>query len=314
MDYRTLGKSGLRVSAVGLGCNNFGWRIPLEETKRVVGRALDLGISLFDTADFYGKGQSEEYLGQSLGARRKDVVIATKFGLPMGEGEYAGGASRRYIRNAVEASLKRLGTDYIDLYQLHFPDAKTPMVETLRALTDLVREGKVRYIGSSNLTGWQLVEAEWLAKSERLEPFISAQNQYNLLDRNIERELIPAAEAYGIGVLPYFPLASGLLTGKYKRGSAPQEGTRLAANADGAKRLLTEKNFDSVEKLSGFAAERGKGLLDLAFAWLLGQPRVGSVIAGATKPEQVEANVKAGEWRLSAEDVKAAGLITFRLG
>ena len=314
MDYRTLGKSGLRVSAVGLGCNNYGWRIPLEETKRVVGRALDLGISLFDTADFYGKGQSEEYLGQSLGARRKDVVIATKFGLPMGEGEYAGGASRRYIRNAVEASLKRLGTDYIDLYQLHFPDAKTPMVETLRALTDLVREGKVRYIGSSNLTGWQLVEAEWLAKSERLEPFISAQNQYNLLDRNIERELIPAAEAYGIGVLPYFPLASGLLTGKYKRGSAPQEGTRLAANADGAKRLLTEKNFDSVEKLSGFAAERGKGLLDLAFAWLLGQPRVGSVIAGATKPEQVEANVKAGEWRLSAEDVKAAGLITFRLG
>jgi aryl-alcohol dehydrogenase-like predicted oxidoreductase len=244
MIYNTLGKSGLKVSAVGLGCNNFGWRNNIDETKRVVHRALDLGVSLFDTADFYGKGQSEEFLGAALGARRKDVVIATKFGLPMGEGEYFGGASRRYIRIAVEASLKRLNTDYIDLYQLHFPDPKTPMVETLRALSDLVREGKVRYIGSSNLSGWQLVEADWLAKSERLEPFVSAQNQYNLLDRGIERELIPAAEAYGIGVLPYFPLASGLLTGKYKRGQNPAEGTRLAANADGAKRLLTEKNFE----------------------------------------------------------------------
>jgi aryl-alcohol dehydrogenase-like predicted oxidoreductase len=314
MIYPTLGRSGLKVSAVGLGCNNFGWRINADDTKRVVHRALDLGVTLFDTADFYGKGQSEEFLGSALGARRKDVVVATKFGLPMGESEYSGGGSRRYIRTAVEASLKRLNTEYIDLYQLHFPDPKTPMVETLSALTDLVREGKVRYIGSSNLTGWQLVEADWLAKTERLEPFISAQNQYNLLDRNIERELIPAAEAYGVGVLPYFPLASGLLTGKYKRGSAPSEGTRLAANADGAKRLLTEKNFELTEKLAGFAAERGKSLLDLAFAWLLAQPRVPSVIAGATKPEQVEANVKAGEWKLSPEDAKAAGLITFRFG
>lgn len=314
MEYRTLGKSGLKVSAVGLGCNNFGWRIPTDETRKVVHRALDLGISLFDTADFYGKGQSEEFLGDALGAKRKDIVIATKFGMPMGEGEYSGGGSRRYIRQAVEASLRRLKTDYIDLYQLHFPDPKTPMIETLRALSELVREGKVRYIGSSNLSGWQLVEADWLAKTNNLEPFISAQNHYNLLERHIERDLIPAAQAYGVGVLPFFPLASGLLTGKYKRGTGPAQGTRLAANADASKRLLTDANFELTDKLSGFAAERGKTILDLAFAWLLAQPTVPSVIAGATKPEQVDANVKAGEWRLAPDDVKGAGLITFKFG
>jgi aryl-alcohol dehydrogenase-like predicted oxidoreductase len=308
MQYRMLGPSGLKVSAVGLGCNNFGMRCDAKQTQAVVDRAIDLGVTLFDTADVYSSGQSEQLLGQALGARRKDVIIATKFGLPMGEGEYSRGGSRRYVRRAVEASLTRLGTDWIDLYQIHFPDPATPLAETVSVLDDLIREGKIRYAGCSNYQAWQLVESLWIAETHHYEPFISAQNHYNLLERAIERELVPAAQAHGIGILPYFPLASGLLTGKYERGKAPDKDTRLGGGRDFFKSVLTDANFDKVERLTGFAAERDKTLLDLAFGWLLAQPCIASVIAGATAPAQIEANVAAGEaWAMTPEEAQAAG-------
>jgi aryl-alcohol dehydrogenase-like predicted oxidoreductase len=313
MEYRQLGHSGLKVSAVGLGCNNFGRRCSGEETRGVVHKALDLGVTMFDTADFYSAGLSEEFLGKALGPRRKDVVLGTKFGLPLRQGAYEGGASRRYIMVAVEASLKRLGTDYIDLYQLHFPDAKTPVEETLSTLDSLQRAGKIRYAGSSNFNGWQLADAAWTARTKGLAPFISAQNHYNLLDRRIEREVIPAAEAFGVGVIPYFPLASGLLTGKYKRGAPVPNDSRAAANPDAAKRMLSDENFATVEKLEDFARSRGKGILDVAVSWLLGQRQVASVIAGATKPEQVEANVQAGAWEMPRADWEEINKLTLRL-
>ena len=301
MESKPLGRSGLRVSVVGLGCNNFGQRCDQAQTRAVVAKALDLGVTLFDTADVYGGGGvSEEYLGKALESRRADVIVATKFGMPMGDGFRRGG-SRRWIMQAAEHSLRRLGTDWLDLYQIHFPDAGTPIEETLRALDDLVRQGKVRYVGCSNFAGWQVVEAAWTAKTAGLAPFVSAQNFYNLLERNVERELVPACNAYGLGVLPYFPLASGLLTGKYRRGEAAPEGTRLSAPR--FKAALTDKNFDKVEKLAGVAADAGKSLLDLAIGWLASQPHVPSVIAGATKPEQVEQNVRAGEWKLGAAEL-----------
>ena len=302
MEHKFLGRSGLRVSLVGLGCNNFGQRCDQAQTRAVVAKALDLGVTLFDTADVYGGGGvSEEYLGKALENRRADVIVATKFGMPMGEGLKRGG-SRRWVMQAAENSLRRLGTDYIDLYQIHFPDAQTPIEETLRALDDLVRQGKVRYLGCSNFAGWQVVEAAWTARSASLSPFISAQNFYNLLERNVEKELVPACNAYGLGVLPYFPLASGLLTGKYRRGEAAPEGTRLSAARFG-KAALTDKNFDKVEKLTAFAADAGHSLLDLAIGWLASQSHVSSVIAGATKPEQVEQNVRAGEWKLTQAEL-----------
>src|SRR6185503_13622435 len=313
MEYRQLGHSGLKVSAVGLGCNNFGRRCSEEETRAVVHKALDLGVTTFDTADMYSTGLSEEFLGKALGARRKDVVVATKFGMPMAKGEYEGGASRRYIMLAVEASLRRLGTDYIDLYQLHFPDAKTPIEETLSALDALVRVGKVRYIGSSNFNGWQLADAAWTARTRGYTQFVSAQNHYNLLDRRIEREVMPAAENFGVGIIPYFPLASGLLTGKYKRGAAVPNDSRAAANPEAAKRMLSDENFAVVEKLEDFARGRGKGILDIAVSWLLGQKQVATVIAGATKPEQVEANVAAGSWTMPRDDWDEINKLTFRL-
>ena len=313
MEYRQLGHSGLKVSAVGLGCNNFGRRCSEDETKVVVHKALDLGVTMFDTADFYSAGLSEDFLGKALGPKRKDIVLATKFGLPMRQGEYEGGASRRYIMLAVEASLRRLGTDYIDLYQLHFPDLKTPIEETLSALDSLVRAGKVRYAGSSNFNGWQLADAHWTAKTKGFTPFIAAQNHYNLLDRRIEREVIPAAEAFGVGIIPYFPLASGLLTGKYKRGAPVPNDSRAAANPDAAKRMLSEENFAVVEKLEDFARGRDKGILDVAVSWLLGQKQVATVIAGATKPEQVEANVAAGAWAMPRSDWDEINKLTLRL-
>jgi aryl-alcohol dehydrogenase-like predicted oxidoreductase len=313
MRMKSLGRSGLKVSVVGLGCNNFGMKIDQKETDAVVAKALDEGITLFDTADVYGnKGGSETMLGKALGARRKDIVLATKFGLPMGEGEYMKGGSRRYIVNAVEASLKRLGTDWIDLYQLHFPDADTPIEETMAALDDLVRAGKVRYIGSSNFAGWQFVESAFLAKERNLTPFITAQNHYNLLDRKIEHELVPAVKKYGGSILPYFPLASGLLTGKYERGKPVPNDSRLAMWGERGKALMSEENFDLVEKVTAFAKERGKSTLDAAIGWLASQPHVGSVISGATKPGQVEANVKAGEWLMSAEELDEMNRLTFR--
>jgi aryl-alcohol dehydrogenase-like predicted oxidoreductase len=303
MEHKSLGRSGLRVSAVGLGCNNFGQRCDQAQTRAVVAKALDLGVTLFDTADVYGgQGVSEEYLGKALENRRGDVIVATKFGMPMGEGSLKRGGSRRWLMQAAENSLRRLGTDYIDLYQIHFPDAGTPVEETLRALDDLVRQGKVRYLGCSNFAGWQVVEAAWTARSASLSPFVSAQNFYNLLERNAERELVPACNAYGVGVLPYFPLASGLLTGKYRRGEAAPEGTRLSAPRFG-KAALTDKNFDKLDKLAGFAADAGHSLLELAIGWLASQSHVSSVIAGATKPEQVEQNVRAAEWKLTPAEL-----------
>lgn len=290
METRTLGQSGLRVSAIGLGCNNFG--------------GMDSGITLFDTADSYGSdGGSEIELGKALGRRRADVVLATKFASPMGgraRGDYDG--SRRYVMQAVEHSLRRLQTDYIDLYQYHFPDPHTPIDETLRALEDLIRAGKLRYVGCSNLTAWQLVDAGWTARHHGLNRFVSTQAEYNLLDQASAEALFPAMDRFGMGLLPYFPLASGLLTGKYRKGTPPPKGSRLAELAffrDG----LTDSRLDRVEALIAFAEDQGRSLLDLAFAWLLGQPRVASVIAGATTAEQVRANAAASDWRLTPDQM-----------
>ena len=305
MEFRNLGRSGLQVSVVGLGCNNFGMRIDMDRTQAVVDKAIDLGVNLFDTADVYGgAGKSEEFLGKALGSRRNDIVLATKFGMKMGEGPYGSGASRKYIVAECEASLRRLGTDYIDLYQIHAPDAKTPIDETMRALDDLVRAGKVRYIGHSNFSGWQTVEAHYLAEKHGLTPFISAQNEYSLVARDIEKELAPACLKYGVGMLPYFPLASGLLTGKYKAGEEPAEGTRMAAwKGPMSARTLSERNFAILAKLEAFVGPRGRTVLDGAMSWLACKPFVGSVIAGATSPDQVAQNVAAGEWKLSAEEM-----------
>jgi aryl-alcohol dehydrogenase-like predicted oxidoreductase len=309
MEIRNIGKSGLRVSAVGLGCNNFGRALDTESARKVVHRALDLGITLFDTADIYGnQGGSEEQLGEVLGDRRKDIVLATKFGMPMSETRT--GASRRYIAQAVEDSLRRLQTDWIDLYQLHRPDPLTPIEETLRALDDLIRAGKIRYIGCSNLKAWQVVDASWAAKSEGLNAFISAQDEYSLLVRDAEAELIPALEAMGMGLLPYFPLASGLLTGKYKHGSDAPAGTRMAAIKRLADRFMTEENWKIVDALHAFCDTRGHTMLELAFGWLLSRPSLSSVIAGATKPEQVEMNANAAAWKLSAEDLAEIDKLT----
>ena len=304
MELRNLGRSGLLVSVVGLGCNNFGGRSGFEDSQAVVHKALDLGITLFDTADMYGnRGGSEDYLGRILGPRRKDIVLATKFGMAMGDSPEQRGASRRYIMAAVEASLKRLRTDWIDLYQLHQPDPRTPIEEALRALDDLVRQGKVRYVGCSNLPAWQVVEAQWTARHHNLAAFISAQDEYSLLERRIERELLPALRAYGLGLLPYYPLAGGLLTGKYRRGAPPPADTRMAKNSAYAQRVMTEANLDAVDRLAAFARERGRTPLDLAFSWLASQPAVASVIAGASRPEQVEENVRAVGWALSPEEL-----------
>jgi aryl-alcohol dehydrogenase-like predicted oxidoreductase len=305
MEIRNLGRSGLRVSSIGLGCNNFGGRIDLDATRRVVHRAMDLGITLFDTADVYGeRGGSETCLGQVLGDRRKDIVLATKFTMPMDDDGVLKGASRRYIMRAVEDSLRRLKTDWIDLYQQHQPDPLTPIEETLRALDDLVHQGKVRYIGCSNLPAWQVIEAQWTARCEGLNPFISCQDEYSLVVRNVvEPELAPAMQRYGMGLLPFFPLASGLLTGKYKRNAPLPKDARLVTTARLADRYLTERNWHIAERLDDWATARGHTLLELAFSWLLAQAPVSSVIAGATKPEQLDANVKAGSWKLTAEEL-----------
>lgn len=311
MEHRPLGNSGLLVSVVGLGCNNFGGRIDLAASRAVIEAALDEGITLFDTADIYGgQGGSENALGEVLGSRRDQVVLATKFGHQdhdMGYGPAAGAkGGRAYIRRAVEESLRRLRTDHIDLYQLHTPDPMTPIAETLAALHELVGEGKVRYIGHSNLTGWQLGEADHVARERGLTPFISAQNQWSLVDRDVEREVVPAAEHYRVGVLPYFPLAQGLLTGKVRRGEPLPEGTRIAGRAY----LATERRLDQVEQLRTLADKLGRNLLELAIAWLGAQPVVGSVIAGATRPEQVRANVAAGAWTPSSDELALIDEIT----
>ena len=312
MEYRNLGRSGLQVSVVGLGTNNFGTRMDTGQVADVVHACLDQGITLFDTADVYGnRGKSEEFLGQALKGRRDEAIVATKCAAPMGDGPQRAGASRRYIMQAVEASLHRLDTDYIDLYQMHFPDPKTPQDETMRALDDLVTSGKVRYLGNSNYAGWQIANAAWIAKSEHLTPFVSAQNAYSLLDRSLEAEVVPAAREFGLSIVPYSPLASGLLTGKYKRGQAAPDGTRLSSGPQ-ADRLLTERNYDTIEKLEAFAQERGHSILELAFSWLASLDYVGSVIAGATRPDQVAANAAAASWRLTAEEMAEVDRLTKR--
>jgi aryl-alcohol dehydrogenase-like predicted oxidoreductase len=315
LEYKSLGRSGLQVSVVGLGCNNFGMKIDKDASSVVVNKAIDAGITLFDTANIYGgNGKSEEFLGAALGSRRPDVIVATKFSGPMGQGPLYRGASRRHIYQQVEASLRRLETDYIDLYQIHFPDVKTPIEETLRALDDVVRAGKVRYIGCSNFAGWQVVEAQWTARANHLNPLISAQNEYNLLDRRIEHELVPAANAYGLGVLPYFPLASGFLTGKYRHGEPPPQGTRLQMWGPRGEQVLSERNFAVLEKLETFATSRGHTMLELAIGWLTSQPHVASVIAGATSPEQIEQNVAAAAWQLTREELIEVDNATAREG
>ncbi|HVV94191.1 MAG TPA: aldo/keto reductase [Hyphomicrobiales bacterium] len=304
MEIRNLGRSGLRVSLVGVGCNNFGGRTDAAGTDAVVHKALDLGITLFDTADVYGnRGASEEFLGKALGPRRKDIVLATKFGLPMDDAHTKMGGARRYVIEAVEDSLRRLGTDWIDLYQMHRHDPRTPIEETLRALDDLIRQGKVRYIGCSNFKAWQMVEAEWTARTNGLNRFVSCQDEYSLVFREPEPELIPAMEAYGLGFLPYFPLASGLLTGKYKRDATAPEGTRFASATGLRDRYGTPQNWDRVERLEQYAKSRGHSMLELAFSWLAAKPTMAGIIAGATRPEQLEQNVRAVEWKMTAEEV-----------
>ncbi len=302
METRNVGASGLKVSSVGLGCNNFGGRCDLEASRAVIDKALDQGVTLLDTADVYGGsfGKSEEVMGEVLGARRKDVVLATKFAMTGFNAPIR--TDRRYVIDACEASLKRLKTDWIDLYQVHRPDPATPIEETMRALDDLVTAGKVRYLGCSNFAGWQIADAQWTAKTVGANPFISHQDEYSLVMRDIEKDVIPAGKAHGLGLLPFFPLASGLLTGKYQRSETPPEGTRLASAWMGS-RYLTPANFDIVERLEPFARERNRSLLDLAFAWLLSHHNLPSVIAGATSAAQVEANVAAAGWRLSADEV-----------
>jgi aryl-alcohol dehydrogenase-like predicted oxidoreductase len=305
---RRLGGSGLAVTVVGLGTNNFGRKIDLAASRAVIDTALDEGINLFDTADIYGA--SEEIIGEVLEGRRDQVVLATKFGMDLGGAlgpDWGARGSRRYIRLAVERSLRRLRTDWIDLYQIHRPDPATPIEETLGALTELVYEGKVRYIGSSNYSGWQLTEAEWAARATGSERFISAQNLYSWLERDVEKELVPAALQYDVGILPFFPLASGLLTGKYHRGQPAPDGSRI--KAQGREDQLTDARFDIIEKLEAFAAERGVTLLDVAMGGLAAQPGVASVITGAPTPEQVKANVRAGAWGPTAEDREMLDLL-----
>jgi aryl-alcohol dehydrogenase-like predicted oxidoreductase len=304
METRKLGS--LEVTLVGLGCNNFGMRIDEEQSGSVVHAALDAGINFFDTADVYGGTRSEQFLGRALGRRRDEVLIATKFVAPIDDDPSHAGASARWVAEAVDGSLKRLGTDRIDLYQQHGPDPNVPIEETLDALDRLVGEGKVREIGNSNFSGEQIDEADAVSEGKGFARFVSAQNHFNLLHRDPLRDVVPACVRHGLGVLPYFPLASGLLTGKYRRGEPAPEGTRLAMlPEERAARVMSEQNFDDVDRLTAFATERDHTVLELAFAWLAAQPSMASIIAGATKPEQVSANVAAVDWKLSDDDLAA---------
>jgi aryl-alcohol dehydrogenase-like predicted oxidoreductase len=314
MSYRRLGQSGLTVSVVGVGCNEFGRTVDADGTRAVIEAALDVGINFFDTADIYGgeiHGRSEEYLGAALKHHRDDVIVATKFGMDM-EGvngpDWGARGSRRYLTRAVEASLRRLDTDHIDLYQFHEPDPATPIEETLSALDDLVRAGKVRYVGNSNFAGWQVADAAWVARTDHLTPFISAQNEYSLLNRGAEVELVPACQRFGLGVLPFFPLASGLLTGKYRRGEPAPEGTRMSRERFAPR--LARANWDVIERIEEYARQRSISMLEVAIGGLAAMPAVASVIAGATTPEQVRANAAAAQWQPSAEDLAELDAIT----
>jgi aryl-alcohol dehydrogenase-like predicted oxidoreductase len=313
MTYRSLGSSGLMVSTIGIGCNAFSRRVDKDGVQEILDAAQDVGVTLLDTADIYGAqpGASEELLGLALRGRREEFVVATKFGMDM---QGANGAdhgvrgSRRYIRRAVEASLARLQTDHIDLYQLHRPDPVTPIAETLGALTELVHEGKVRYIGCSNFSGWEVADADWTARTAGDERFVSVQNQYSLLTRDLEQDVAPACQRFGLGVLPFFPLEYGLLTGKYKRGAEAPQGSRAALDA-GRAGWLAEADWDRIEALESYAAERGLSLLDVAVAGLGAQPAVSSVIAGVTRGEQVRANAATLRWEPTDEDLDVLNAI-----
>ena len=302
MEYRKLGKAGVKVSAIGIGCNQFGGKVNQEGTKAIVNRALELGINFFDTANVYSRGVSEEFLGAALEGQRERVVIATKVRYKMGDGPNDQGASRYHIMNAVEASLRRLRTDHIDLYQIHDWDEAVSIHEMMRALDDLVCAGKVRYIGASNFDAWQLCRSNDVAEMLSWEQFVTVQPHYHMLEREIERELVPYCAWAHIGILPYFPLAGGFLTGKYKRGEPAPAGSR-GEKSPYVQKYLTDVNFDKLDKLQAFADARGHTLHDLAFAWLLGNQQVASVIAGATNPEQVTANAATAEWKLSVEEM-----------
>ena len=302
METRRIGS--LDVTLVGLGCNNFGMRIDEEQSAAVVHAALDAGINFFDTADVYGGTRSEQFLGRALGRRRDEVLIATKFVAPIDDDPSHAGASARWVTEAVEGSLRRLGTDRIDLYQQHGPDPNVAIEVTLGALDKLVRDGKVREIGNSNFSGEQIDQAEAVSDRDGLTRFVSAQNHFNLLHRDPLSDVVPACARLGLGVLPYFPLASGLLTGKYRRGEPPPDGTRLSMlPEERASKVMSDRNFDAVERLTGFAAARDHTILELAFAWLAEQPAIASIIAGATEPEQIEANVAAVDWKLSGDEL-----------
>ena len=306
LSHRKLGSSQLTVPVVGIGCNAFGSRMDADQVQAVVDTAIEHGATFFDTADTYGLGASEELLGRALGSRRDDVVIATKFGMDM-KGKSGDDRGRRgsaaYIRTSVEGSLRRLGTDHIDLYQLHVPDPQTPIEETLEALDDLVTAGTVRAIGCSNLSAWQLVDAAWTSRTRDLASFVTAQNEYSVYNRTAEVELTPACLELGVGILPYFPLAYGLLTGKYRRGEDAPAGTRLSLSSQA--RRLAHADWDRIEELESFAEQHGVSILELAMGGLAAQPAVASVIAGVTRPEQVEANVRAAAWEPSAETLDA---------
>jgi aryl-alcohol dehydrogenase-like predicted oxidoreductase len=312
MQKRKLGAAGPEVSIVGLGANNFANRSDFAASERVVNKALELGITLIDTADSYGnRGGSEEYLGRILGSRRKDIVLATKFGLPMDSSGTMRGVSRRYAMQAVEASLRRLKTDWIDLYQVHFPDSQTPIEETLCALDDLIKSGKVRFIGCSNFSAAQLEEALDTSQRGNIAPFVTCQDEYNLLERGLESDRLPIMRKHGLGLLPYFPLASGLLTGKYKQDALLPPGTRFAGNVPrGKDAFMNARNWRIVNALSDFAAKQGRTLLDLAMSWLASRPYVPSIIAGATRPEQVEQNIAAVSWVLSDADLAEIDRLT----
>ena len=306
MDHRKLGNSGLEVSVIGLGANNFGGRIDYPQSDTVISQAIDLGINFIDTSNSYGNSLSEEYIGRSLEGRRDSVVIATKVSSRMGVGPNQAGNSRKHIMDQVEKSLHRLRTDYIDLYQIHWWDPATPIDETLRALDDLTAQGKIRYFGCSNFNSWQVCESIWVSKDLSLRSFISVQPHYSLLERKIEEDLIPLCERYDMGILPYFPLANGFLTGKYKKGIASPEGARLQSDDRG---LFSDRNFEILEQLTSFCQERDKKIIDLAFAWLLYRKNVSSVIAGATKPEQVVINSAAGDWHITDEEYQSVSSI-----
>ncbi len=311
MKQRQLGNTPLQFTTVGLGCNNFGLRIDTDASRAVIHKALDLGITFFDTADVYGhKGGSETCLGQFLGARRKDIVLASKFGNPMNDSGLMQGASRRYITQAVEASLKRLKTDWIDIYQLHKFDTTVPLEETMGAFDDLIQQGKIRYGGISAVAAWRLVDMQWTARQHGYAPLTTCEVEYSLLAREPERELIPAMRAHGVSLLPYYPLASGFLTGKYQRNAPKPAGARLTKGKRYEEMFMTDANWTRIENLQAFCTQRGRTLLELAFSWLAAQPVVACVIAGATRPEQLEANVKAAEWKLSADELAEIDRIT----